>query len=115
MQEIFTLAAGDGNDARIVKPGVAGMSVLLQSHFSDHLFSVEDIGGVFVALSLGEECSFTYDEFETFVNQLFFILKTNSDRAGGAANAKAQEATYVPRVSPDVGVSALAMATPLSC
>jgi len=40
MQEIFTLAAGDGNDALIVKPGVAGMSVLLQAHF----FRLSDYG-----------------------------------------------------------------------
>ena len=75
IQQIFSLAAGEGNDARIVKPGVAGLVVLLHSHWSDYVITVEDIGGVVVALSLDEECSFTYDEFETFVNQLFFILK----------------------------------------
>ena len=71
IQQIFTLAAGEGNDARIVKPGVAGLVVLLQSHLSDYLITVEDIGGVFVALSLDAECSFTYIRFESFVNHLF--------------------------------------------
>ena len=110
MQEIFTSASGDGNDALIVKPGVAGMLILLQSrlseylivvediggvfvalsldadcflltsnsdllqlYFPDHLITAEDIGGVFVALSLDAACSFTYIQFESFVNHLFFL------------------------------------------
>ena len=73
IQQIFTLAAGEGNDARIVKPGVAGLVVLLQSHWSDYVITVEDIGGVFVALSLVAECSFTYIQIESFINHLFLL------------------------------------------
>ena len=103
MQEIFTSASGDGNDALIVQLGVAGMTDLLHLYFPDHLITAEDIGGVFVALSLDAACSFTYSQFESFVNHLFLFWKADIDCGGGDANAKAQVLLYVPRVSPDVG------------
>ena len=84
-RQIFFLAAGEGNDARIEKPGISGLVVLLQSQLTDYEIAPEDIGAVFVALSLDEDCSFTYDEFETFVNRLFGVESVDEDSVSGEA------------------------------
>jgi hypothetical protein len=82
-RQIFVLAAGEGNDARIEKPGISGLVVLLQSQLTDYVITPEDIGAVFVALSLDEDCSFTYDEFETFVNLLFAVESIDDASVSG--------------------------------
>ena len=77
--QIFTLAAGADDGARLVSPGNEGVLNILNTCLPCYAITSTHIVRVYDDLRLEAECSFSYVEFEYFVNQLFCILQREVD------------------------------------
>jgi len=111
--QIFTMAAGADRDACIVNPGIKGVLSLLNNCLSTYAITSIHIAGVYDRLRLEADCSFSYVEFEYFVNHLFCILQIDFDTTVATSTITGLELLYVPRVSPFAGVSDADLATRL--
>ena len=69
IRKIFMGAAGQEGDAVMLKPGTAGLVMLLQPHFPEYDITAEGIGDTLTALSWAEDCSFTFEDFESFLEK----------------------------------------------
>ena len=93
IRNIFIGAVGQEGDAVMHEPGPAGLVMLLQPHFAEYEITVECIGETLRALSWAEDCSFTFDDFETFLKKYLTTEGADEVRAIGEDHDAARQLT----------------------